>query len=108
MTLPFRIEPDRLVLFVRLTPKGGRDAVDGAETGPDGRTYLKVRVSTPPEDGKANAALVAVIAALFGVPKSSVSILSGQTSRIKQIAIAGDGGKLAAAPGLLAVIEPQV
>lgn len=95
MNQPFRIEPDRLVLFVRLTPKGGRDSVDGVETGADGKTYLKARVSALPEDGKANAALVALIAKHFGVSKSSVSLVSGETSRLKQVAIAGDGARLA-------------
>lgn len=108
MNGPWRIEPDRLVLFVRLTPKGGRDAVDGVEAGADGKPHLKIRVSAPPEDGRANAALVALLAKTLGVPKSSVSILSGQTSRIKQVAVAGEGRKLAATPALLAAIGPQV
>lgn len=95
MNGPWRIEPDRLVLFVRLTPKGGRDAVDGVETGADGKPHVKIRVSAPPEDGKANAALIGLLAKACGVPKSSVSILSGQTSRLKQVAIAGDGTSLA-------------
>ena len=54
MNSAYRIEPDRLVLFVRLTPKGGRDAIDGIETGADGKAYLKIRVNEPPENRKAN------------------------------------------------------
>jgi uncharacterized protein len=104
----FRIEPDRLVLFVRLTPKGGRDAIDGVETGADGKTYLKVRVTAPPEDGKANAALVAVVAGCFDVAKSSVSIISGQTSRLKQVAVTGYGERLAAAAAMAKINGAQV
>ena len=108
MSLAFRVEPDRLVLFVRLTPKGGRDAIDGVETGADGKTYLKARVSAPPEDGKANAALIALIAKVSGVAKSSVSLISGDTSRLKQVAIAVDCKQLAAAEGLAKLIGAQV
>jgi uncharacterized protein len=108
MNLPFRVEPERLILFVRLTPKGGRDAIDGVKTGTDGKAHLKIRVSAPPEDGKANAALLALIAKVCGVAKSSVYIISGETSRLKQVAIAGDGKELAAAEGTAKLIGPQV
>ena len=105
---PFRIEPDRLILFVRLTPKGGRDAIDGVETGADGKTHVKIRVSAPPEDGKANAAMIALVAKLAGVAKSSVSLQSGETSRLKQVAIAGDGNRLVLKLGLAGVDTAQV
>ena len=96
MNSAYRIEPDRLVLFVRLTPKGGRDAIDGIETGADGKAYLKIRVNAPPENGKANAALIALLAKVCGVAKSKISILTGETARLKQVAIDGDGALLAA------------
>ncbi|MGB8819138.1 MAG: DUF167 family protein [Rhizobiaceae bacterium] len=89
-TLPYRIESGRLILFIRLTPKGGRDAFDGTETGAEGKSHVKARVSAVPEDGKANAALLALIAKKAGVAKSAVSLVSGQTSRLKQVAIEGD------------------
>ncbi len=90
MSLPYRIEPEGLILFVRLTPKGGRDGVDGIETGADGKAYLKVRVRAVPEDGKANAALVALLAKQAGVPRSGVCVVAGQASRLKQVEIKGD------------------
>ena len=108
MSLPYRFEPHRLILFVLLTPKGGRDAIDGVETGADGKSYLKVRVSAPPEDGKANAALIVLMAKVCGVAKSSVSLTSGETARQKQVAIDGDGKQLAAAAGLAKLIAAQV
>lgn len=75
---------------VRLTPKGGRDAVEGWETASDGSEHLKARVRAVPEDGKANAALVDLLAKILAVPKSSVRIASGATSRLKRVEIAGD------------------
>lgn len=96
LSLPYRLETGRMVLHVRLTPKGGRDALDGVETGADGKTYLKARVSAVPEDGKANAALVALIAKKAGVAKSAVTIVSGETSRLKTLELAGaDEGTMA-------------
>jgi hypothetical protein len=56
------------VLAVRLTPRGGRDAVDGWALDADGRPYLKVRVASPPVDGAANAALLAFLAKTLKIP----------------------------------------
>ena len=70
---------------MRLTPKGGRDAIDGWTDGPDGKRYLKARVSAPPEDGKANEALVRLIAKALDVGKTKVRIVSGVASRMKII-----------------------
>jgi uncharacterized protein YggU (UPF0235/DUF167 family) len=81
---------------VRLTPKGGRDAVEGWESASDGSEHLKARVRTVPEDGKANAALIALLAKTLAVSKSSIRIASGATSRLKRVEIAGDVAALAA------------
>jgi len=72
-------------LAVRVTPKGGRDAVDGWAVDDAGRTFLKVRIAAPPSDGAANAALLAFLAKRLGRPKSALRILSGETSRLKII-----------------------
>ena len=74
---------------MRLTPKGGRDAVEGVETLADGRSVLKARVRAAPENGRANAALIALIAATLRIPKSAVSIRAGATSRVKTVFVAG-------------------
>ena len=76
-------------LAVRVTPKGGRDAVDGWALDPGGRPYLKVRVSAAPSDGAANAALVAFLAKTLKRPKSALRIASGETSRLKIVEIEG-------------------
>jgi len=74
---------------VRLTPRGGRDAIDGWAIGADGRKHLKARVSAPPEDGKANTALIALLAKRLGIAKSTITIASGKTARLKQVDVDG-------------------
>jgi uncharacterized protein (TIGR00251 family) len=81
---------------VKLTPKAGVDALEGIETGADGRCRLKVRVRAAPEKGKANAALEKLAAQMFGVPISAVSLIAGATARLKTLRIAGDPATLAA------------
>jgi uncharacterized protein len=85
-----------LKILVRLTPKGGRDALDGIEALADGRKAVKARVRAVPEDGAANAALIGLIAKKLGVAKSLVAIAAGHTARLKTVVIEGDGPKLAA------------
>ena len=86
-----------VVLAVRLTPKGGRDAIDGIAQLADGRSVLKVRVRAAPIEGEANAALLRLIAKATGVPPRDVALTAGATARIKQLAISGDGPTLIAA-----------
>jgi len=93
---PWRITADGLTLVVRLTPKGGRDAVDGIETLSDGRVVLKARVRAAPTDGQANAALLAFLAKTLDVARRAMTLAAGETARIKRIEIDGDGASLAA------------
>ena len=87
-------------LAVRLTPRGGRDAIDGWASGADGRPYLKARVAAPPAEGEANAALTLLLAKTLGVSKSAVRIAAGQTGRLKSVEIEGlDADALAAILG---------
>ncbi len=72
--------------IVRLTPRGGMDRVDGVEGG-----ILRVRVAAPPAAGAANAALIRLVAEAIGVPRSSVTIARGASSRTKTVAVAGRG-----------------
>lgn len=74
---------------MRLTPSGGADRIDGCATDDAGRTFLKARVRAAPEDGKANAALEALLAKAFGVAKSKVSVARGETARLKAVEIDG-------------------
>ncbi|MDO8880691.1 MAG: DUF167 domain-containing protein [Coriobacteriia bacterium] len=73
-------------IAVHVTPKSARDEVAGWRGG-----ELSVRVTAPPEGGKANAAACRVIAAALGVPKGAVRVVRGEASRHKQVAIDGVG-----------------
>lgn len=81
---------DHVRLSVRLTPNGGRDALEKVETGSDGDMALKARVSAVPENGKANKALIALLAKSFRVPKSAITLISGETARKKILRIDTD------------------
>ncbi len=76
-------------IAVRLTPRGGRDGVDGWAADETGRPFLKVRVSAPPVEGEANEALERLLAKMLKVSKSSVRVVSGTTARLKQVEIVG-------------------
>jgi uncharacterized protein len=91
--IPASARPDGVVLHVRLTPKSSAARIAGVEDH-GGKPVLKAYVTTPPEDGKANAALMALIAEWLGVPKSAVSMAGGQKSRLKAVAVGGDAAKL--------------
>ena len=86
-----------VALDVRLTPKGGRDAIDGIETLSDGRSVLKARVRALPREGEANDALCRLIAKSLGVAPRAVTLTSGATSRVKRLTVSGDGAALIAA-----------
>jgi uncharacterized protein YggU (UPF0235/DUF167 family) len=91
---PWRYSTQGISVAVRVTPRGGRDEIDGLETLANGRTVLKVRVRAIAEGGEANRAATELLAAALGVPKRNVKVLSGATSRLKQIAVDGDAAKL--------------
>ncbi len=87
--IPWRAAGADLLLAIRLTPRSSKDAVEGLEKLSDGRCVLKARVRAVPEDGKANEALLKLIAKSLDIPRQSVSIESGATSRIKQVRLQG-------------------
>ncbi len=95
---PWEPTRDGLILTVRLTPKGGRDAIDGIEATADGRPVLRVRVRAAPSEGEANDALVRLIAKVVGVPPRAVNLITGHTSRLKRLKI--DGSAIALAEAL--------
>jgi uncharacterized protein (TIGR00251 family) len=93
---PWHVEAGGLALTVRLTPKGGRDAIDGVEQMADGRSVLKTRVRAAASEGEANAALIKVLAKTLGVAPRDVALVAGATARLKRLRIAGNGAALAA------------
>jgi uncharacterized protein (TIGR00251 family) len=97
MRLPWRAVAGGLLLNLRVTPKSGRDAIDGIELLSDGQTVLKVRVRALPTDGEANEAVVALIAKSLKLPKSNVSLERGGASRVKTLLLAGDTNAITSA-----------
>lgn len=93
-------------MAVRVTPRGGRDDIDGLETLSDGRPVVKVRVRAIADGGEANRAVTELLAKAVGVPKRNVRLLSGATSRQKQIAIDGDPKQLGEALRRLVAAKP--
>ena len=94
---PWAATAGGVTLKVRLTPKGGRDTIDGIDRLADGTLVLKARVAAPPSEGAANEALCRLIAKAAGVPPRDVSLIAGGAGRIKRLAIAGDPPTLIAA-----------
>jgi hypothetical protein len=91
---PWRYSTEGISVALRVTPRGGRDDIDGVETLANGRTVIKVRVRAIADGGEANRAVTELLAKALGVPKAKVRILSGTTSRLKQIAVDGDPAAL--------------
>ena len=91
---PWRYSTAGISVALRVTPRGGRDDIDGVETLANGRSVVKVRVRAIADGGEANRAVMELIAKALGVPKAKVRILSGTTSRLKQIAVDGDPVRL--------------
>ena len=96
MTVPWQAVPGGIALAVRLTPKGGRDAIDGIDHLADGRSVLKVRVRAAPTEGEANDALCRLVAKMLGVPPRDVALTAGTTARVKRLTITGDATNFAA------------
>ena len=104
---PRRYSTEGISVALRVTPRGGRDGIDGVETLANGRSVLKVRVRAIAEAGEANRAVMELFATTLGVPKARVRILSGTTSRLKQIAVDGDPRKLGEALRQLTTAQPD-
>lgn len=72
----------KLLLSVRVQPRAGREEIIGPHDG-----ALKIRITAPPVDGRANSALITFLAKTFGVPRSAVRLLSGEAGRVKRLEI---------------------
>ena len=104
---PWRYSTQGISVALRVTPRGGRDDIDGLETLANGRTVVKVRVRAIAEGGEANRAVTELLAKVLGVSKRDVRVLSGTTSRLKQIAVDGDPRKLGEALRQLTTAKSQ-
>jgi hypothetical protein len=73
-----------------VTPRATRDAFL-----PGTADHFAARLAAPPVEGAANAALIPLVAKAFGIPKRAVTLIAGDTARLKRLAIAGDPEALA-------------
>lgn len=76
-------------LIVKLTPKASKNEIKGWSEGANGEKILKCSVTAAPEKGKANKALIALLAKHYGVPKTCITIKRGETDKIKTVEIQG-------------------
>ena len=86
-TLPYIKGEDGLNILIRLTPDSAKDEVFSIEKSDLGGPYFKARVRAQPEKGKANKALIKLIAKWLKIPKSNATLKSGTQSRLKTIEI---------------------
>ena len=82
-----------MIVAVRVTPRAAHEAF-GAGTD----AHFAARLNAPPVEGAANAALIALVARTFGVPKRDVTLIAGETARLKRLYILGDPDALAKIP----------
>lgn len=88
--IPFRPAADGIELAVRLTPKAARAGLAGVRTDDAGHAYLAVRVTAPAEGGKANNALIKLLAKTLGTAARDITLTAGAKDRRKRLRIHGD------------------
>lgn len=93
---PLRITDDGLTVALKVTPRAGRNAISGLSLDADGTARVGVSVTDVPEGGKANKAVIKLLAGTWGLRKSDLSILRGETDRRKLLLINGDAAQLEA------------
>jgi hypothetical protein len=98
MSLTLRDTPTGCTLTVRVHPGARRNAITGMHDG-----ALKVSLTTPPTDGRANAALIAFLADRLNIPRASITLVTGATSRSKTLRLEG-----LTSEALAAALEPEL
>jgi uncharacterized protein YggU (UPF0235/DUF167 family) len=93
-------------LAVRATPRAGRDGIDGVVVDAAGAAWLAVRVTAPPDGGRANRAVMELLAEALGVPASALRLTAGATSRRKRFLVTGDPDLLAVRVAVGAARDP--
>jgi uncharacterized protein (TIGR00251 family) len=104
VTGPLRQGRGGLLLALRVTPGAARDEVTGLRAEADGTSLLAVKVTAPPDKGKANKAVIALLARWSGLPRSAFTLVAGETDRRKSILVSGNPAGLQA---LIARLQPD-
>ena len=94
-------------LSVRLTPRASADRIDGIVRDADGAAALKVSVTTPPAENRANDALLQLLARQWRLPRRDLTLIAGAKSRNKTVHIAGDPDALLARLAPLVSAAPK-
>ena len=84
-----------MLVALKVTPKSGINRIEGLVSDGEG-VRLRLRVTAAPEKGKANEAVMKLIAKAWGLPKSTLSIASGETAPLKMLLVRGDSASLEA------------
>lgn len=104
MTGPWREGRGSDVLLVRVTPRASKDGITGLHQGPEGQVSLAIKVTAVPDKGRANKAVIDVLAKAARLPRSAFTIVSGETNRMKSILVAGSTERL---QGLIASLDKE-
>ncbi len=87
---PVRPTADGVTVALSVRPRARRAGINGIAAAAGGAFVLRVSVTAPPEDGKANAAVIALLATAWRVPKRAVTVIRGAASRRKTVRVEGD------------------
>lgn len=94
LSAPFSATPNGVRVRVRVAPRAAANRIDGIFGDGDGGAVLKVAVTAPPEAGKANAAVIKLLAREWRLPKSSLAVTAGASDRRKTVTVEGDAREL--------------
>ncbi|MEQ8266038.1 MAG: DUF167 family protein [Parvibaculum sp.] len=97
--MPLKPVAGGVSLRIRVTPRGGADRIDGLGADASGEPFLRVRVSAVAEKGKANEAVLKLLAKALRLPRSALAVTSGETGRSKLVMVSGDPDRLMADVG---------
>ena len=93
---PWSAVADGVRIAVRVSPGASRAQIGGFVDLPDGRVALRIHVTAPPEGGKANAAMLRLLAKSWRLPRTAFSVTAGAGARTKTVHIAGAADALLA------------
>lgn len=96
MSRPWRLDRKDLILSIRLTPGSAAEGFRGSWQDAHGALWLRATVRSVPEKGKANTALIKLLAKELNMPPAAISLESGDTSRLKRVRIVGQSDAIAA------------
>jgi uncharacterized protein (TIGR00251 family) len=83
--MPWRRDGDAIVIDLKVVPNARAEGIVGLVAAADGRPRLQLRIKAPPVDGKANAAVIRLLAGRLGCPRGALAVTAGATARLKRL-----------------------